>query len=173
MSRGWKSRAGSVWCGKGKVCNTTVDVNATFGVDNYRFHVTSIVGAAAATTTTSTIATATCPSTSSTTCVPGMVNHSPNVAAVGDGVGVPLLAIALGLGSWALVERRKRIKAVPERDHNLAMPPGIISGGPTEKLELVSTSFSEQCRVLFILMSDLALCLSCLRETDAKLFSHI
>jgi hypothetical protein len=62
---------------------------------------------------------------------------------VGAGVGAPLGLLALGLGTWALLERRKRKRSVSGMAYtgmhgDLQPPPVGMFGKRAEKAELVS-----------------------------------
>ncbi|KAF7507149.1 hypothetical protein GJ744_010831 [Endocarpon pusillum] len=139
------------WCGNGEVCDTSVRGSSSFfAIENYKFQAKSIIGgpAAAATASVSASATATAslttvPSTAfPTTCPEG---DDKQAVIVGAGVGGPLALLALALGIWAVVERRKRIHNVHSvasagAQDDLHGPHAHILANGAEKAELASVS---------------------------------
>ena len=97
------------WCGlaSGTVCEGTVrGESLKFAVDVDDFHITSVVGGLANTTSTS-------PANSTTTLQPAATDNAkkggPAALISGLSVGLPLAALAVGLGAWAFMERRERL----------------------------------------------------------------
>ena len=99
-----------------------------------------MVSSASASATSSTTATA--PASSQTECEDSPEN--PPILAVGAGVGVPLALLAMGLGTWAVIERRKRQRSLRPvsysgvKDGTQTTSVGFL-GSRANKAELVSS----------------------------------
>ncbi|ERF74743.1 hypothetical protein EPUS_04912 [Endocarpon pusillum Z07020] len=131
------------WCGNGRVCDSSVLGDSSFfAIENYKFQANSIIGGPAAATTASVSASASATATASLTTVPSTAfpttcpeGDDRQAVVVGAGVGVPLALLALALGIWAVVERRKRIHNV-DYVASAGVHAGILGKG-AEKAELV------------------------------------
>ena len=86
---------------------------------------------------------------------------------VGVGIGVPLALLALGLGSWALIERRMRqhgVNGVTQSGVNGGLPPTSeeMPGENGEKAELVRSQptspygYHPSCQLVSVAISDRA-----------------
>jgi hypothetical protein len=137
------------WCGLGRVCETRVSANSSFfPIENYKFQAKLIVGGPPAATTARASATAIpSPTTAVSTSTPSPVKcpetNDKQAVVIGAGIGVPLTLLALGMGIWALLERKRRKRAMAgvAYDGVTDGPHGPLMGTATKrpaKVELVS-----------------------------------